>query len=138
MRLQYKYEKNLCFCFVLMLLLNHFFCPFIVNNALTERKTRSLNPAYKRSPCSLLSWWPSSFIRLPCDVVAWQQRATQRKGAGETRGADQSESRETSKEKHIILLCTVCRLNLHNPDIQQHKKRAKKLEIRLQKEYQKK
>lgn len=36
-----------------------------------------------------------------------------------------SESMETSKEKHIILLCTVCRLKLHNSDTQQHIKRAK-------------
>lgn len=81
--------------------------------------------------CRLLSWWPSSFIRLQCDVVAWQQWAKQRKGKGESRGADYSESTETSKEKHIILLCTVCRLNLHNSDTQQHKKRAKSLKYVL-------
>lgn len=38
-----------------------------------------------------------------------------------------SESMETSKEKqkHIILLCTVCKLKPHNSDTQQHIKRAK-------------
>ena len=54
-------------------------------------------------------------------MVAWQQQAEQREG--------ERESRETSKEKHIILLCTVSRLNLHNGDTQQHKKRAEKLEM---------
>lgn len=48
-------------------------------------------------------------------------------GWGEGReGADYSESTETSKEKHIILLCTVCRQNLHNSDTRLHKKKGKR------------
>lgn len=102
-----------------------------VKAAACSQHIKSLSAA-----CRLLSHWSSSFIWLQCDVVAWQQRAKQR--PREERERRRRSGRELGeqirvgagrqgKEKHIILLCTVCRLNLRNSDTRQHKKGQKNL-----------
>lgn len=114
--------------------LSAFFGSFSVNNHFTECESSSSQSAYKESLCSLQTLITLviklHMITVWCGGMATTGQAETEREEEEREGAGEQirvGAGRQGKEKHIILLCTVRRLNLRNSDTRQHKKGQKNL-----------
>lgn len=116
---------------------------FNVYDHFSERKGRGLQALNTRSFCSLQTLISEAIrlhtITVRCGGMATTGQAQRRSQSGEgVREQIRERAGRQARKKHIILLCTVSRLNLHNSDTQQHKKGAGKLEMCPEKDEQRK